>query len=184
MRSQLSCDRRYECFPWVHTCCQFLLDDIGWRGHYKKGVCSTLYPGIVTRLVEMVAFAARFLSIVCLSLVFATSTGANPTPLYPRHATHRTRHIGRDLKLEVYHPPTTYEVCRVAKPLLSCSNSPGRHSVKALHKAPQRICAVAPSPTGLVPLCNPSSTSTLKTFHTRAVTPPRLANLPISSNIM
>lgn len=63
----------------------------------------------------MVAFTTKLLSAVYLSVLFATSASANPTSLHKRHATHRTRHIGRDLKLEVYHPPTNFEVCTFLK---------------------------------------------------------------------
>lgn len=73
-------------------------------------MCNVYNP--LQRNIAMVAFAAKFLSAIYLSVVFAPSIGASPTSdsLYRRHATHRTRNIKGDLHLETYHPPTTYEV--------------------------------------------------------------------------
>ncbi|KAF9020871.1 hypothetical protein BDZ89DRAFT_1164034 [Hymenopellis radicata] len=42
-------------------------------------------------------------------VLLAVSANAAPWPTYSKHATHRTRYIGRDLKVETYHPKTTYQ---------------------------------------------------------------------------
>ncbi|RDB18741.1 Extracellular metalloproteinase mep [Hypsizygus marmoreus] len=52
---------------------------------------------------------SHFLSFVFLT-VFASLATAAPWPLHARHATHRTRYIGkRQLKVQAFHPKTTFK---------------------------------------------------------------------------
>lgn len=54
---------------------------------------------------------SKFLSSVILAVAYASvSNGLVQDRDVPNHSTHRTRHISRDLKLETYHPESTYEV--------------------------------------------------------------------------
>ena len=50
-------------------------------------------------------FASVFLAVLC-----ASSVSAVPYPANSKFATHRTREISRDFKLETYHPESSYEV--------------------------------------------------------------------------
>ena len=52
-------------------------------------------------------FASVFLAVLC-----ASTASAAPYPSGAKHATHRTREIRRDFKLETFHPESTYEVTR------------------------------------------------------------------------
>lgn len=52
----------------------------------------------------------KFLSSVLLAVIYASLSSALISRDVPPHSTHRTRHINRELKLETYHPTTTYEV--------------------------------------------------------------------------
>ncbi|KAK0467497.1 Fungalysin metallopeptidase-domain-containing protein [Armillaria novae-zelandiae] len=53
----------------------------------------------------MVAFdTSVFVAVLCAS----TLVSAGPWPTSSQHATHRVRTIGRDLKVETYHPKSTY----------------------------------------------------------------------------
>ncbi|KAJ7703689.1 Fungalysin metallopeptidase-domain-containing protein [Mycena rosella] len=56
----------------------------------------------------MVAFN-KFFTSVLLAIVYASSSLAAPSPINSKHATHRTREIARGVKLETYHPVSTYE---------------------------------------------------------------------------
>ncbi|RDB22678.1 Extracellular metalloproteinase 10 [Hypsizygus marmoreus] len=56
----------------------------------------------------MVSFN-KFFTSVFLAIVYASVTGATPWPEAAKHATHRTRNVGRGLKLEAYHPETTFK---------------------------------------------------------------------------
>ncbi|KAJ7175170.1 Fungalysin metallopeptidase-domain-containing protein [Mycena crocata] len=56
----------------------------------------------------MVAFN-KFFTSVFLAIVYASSSLAAPSPINSKHATHRTREIARSVKLETYHPVSTYE---------------------------------------------------------------------------
>ncbi|KAI0777812.1 Fungalysin metallopeptidase-domain-containing protein [Trametes elegans] len=49
-------------------------------------------------------FASVFLAVLC-----ATTASAVPYPPSAKYATHRTREISRDLKIEAYNPESTYE---------------------------------------------------------------------------
>ncbi|KAF8894987.1 Fungalysin metallopeptidase-domain-containing protein [Mucidula mucida] len=66
----------------------------------------------------MVSFT-KLLSFVLL----AVSANAAPWPAYSKHATHRTRYIGRDLKIETYHPKTTYQTFGSGKESISFTAS-------------------------------------------------------------
>ena len=50
-------------------------------------------------------FASVFLAVLC-----ATTASAVPYPPTAKYATHRTREISRDFKIEAYHPESSYEV--------------------------------------------------------------------------
>lgn len=52
----------------------------------------------------------KFFASVYLAVVYASLTSAVPSPLSADHSTHRVRHISRDLKIESYHPPSSFEV--------------------------------------------------------------------------
>ena len=52
-------------------------------------------------------FASVFLAVLC-----ASSVSAVPYPASSKFATRRPRVIGRDFKLETFHPESTYEVTR------------------------------------------------------------------------
>ncbi|KAG9217485.1 hypothetical protein CCMSSC00406_0008597 [Pleurotus cornucopiae] len=55
----------------------------------------------------MVAFN-RFFTAVFLAVAYASVSQAVPFEQDVKHATHRIREIGRGLKVEVFHPPTSY----------------------------------------------------------------------------
>lgn len=63
----------------------------------------------------MVSFSGSFFSsIIVAAVLSATCVDAAPWPIHARHATHRTRHIGkRALKIESYHPKSTFKVCSI-----------------------------------------------------------------------
>ena len=65
----------------------------------------------------------KFFTSVYLAVVYASLTNVVPSPLSPDHSTHRVRHIGRDLKIESYHPPSSFEVRR-----FSVAPSPKAHA--------------------------------------------------------
>ena len=50
-------------------------------------------------------FASVFLAVLCASTAIAV-----PYPVDSKYATHRTREISPDFKLEAYHPESSYEV--------------------------------------------------------------------------
>ena len=50
-------------------------------------------------------FASVFLAVLC-----ASTASAVPYPVNSKFATHRTREISRDFKIEAYHPESSYEV--------------------------------------------------------------------------
>ncbi|KAI9453866.1 Fungalysin metallopeptidase-domain-containing protein [Lactarius psammicola] len=54
---------------------------------------------------------SKLLSSVLIALLYASTTSANPWPSTSKHATHRTRTVGADgsLKLETFHPESTFE---------------------------------------------------------------------------
>ena len=52
----------------------------------------------------------KFLSSVLLAIAYASFASAFQARDLPKH-THRVRHISRELKLETFHPESTYEVC-------------------------------------------------------------------------
>ncbi|KAI9428469.1 Fungalysin metallopeptidase-domain-containing protein [Lactarius indigo] len=58
----------------------------------------------------MISFS-KLLSSVLIALLYASTTSANPWPSTSKHATHRTRTLGADgsLKLETFHPESTFE---------------------------------------------------------------------------
>ncbi|KAG6816129.1 hypothetical protein H0H87_008441 [Tephrocybe sp. NHM501043] len=56
----------------------------------------------------MVAFN-KFFTSVLLAIAYASATSAFAVPSQPRHATHRTRIVGRGLKVEAFHPSSSYE---------------------------------------------------------------------------
>jgi len=56
----------------------------------------------------MVSFN-KFFTSVLLAVVYASSALAAPWPLDSKHATHRTRIVGRGLHLETFHPVSTFE---------------------------------------------------------------------------
>ena len=57
----------------------------------------------------MPSFNKSFTS-VYLAVAYASLTSVVPSPLSPDPSTHRVRHISRDLKIESYHPPSSFEV--------------------------------------------------------------------------
>ena len=61
----------------------------------------------------MVAFN-KFFSSVLLAVLYASFSNAVPSASDAKHSTHRVRHIGRGLKVETFHPASTYEVNFVA----------------------------------------------------------------------
>ncbi|KAG7091369.1 hypothetical protein E1B28_010409 [Marasmius oreades] len=56
----------------------------------------------------MVSFN-KFFSTVLLAVLYATHATAAPWPLSSKHSTHRIRHIGRDLKVEAFHPQSDFK---------------------------------------------------------------------------
>ncbi|KAJ7464297.1 Fungalysin metallopeptidase-domain-containing protein [Mycena galericulata] len=56
----------------------------------------------------MVAFN-KFFTSVLLAIVYASSSLAATVPINSKHSTHRVRSIVNDVKIEVYHPASTYE---------------------------------------------------------------------------
>lgn len=54
--------------------------------------------------------SSKLLSSVLLAVTYASMSTAFVANDVPNHSTHRTRHISRELKLETFHPATTYEV--------------------------------------------------------------------------
>ncbi|GLB39380.1 putative fungalysin metallopeptidase (M36) [Lyophyllum shimeji] len=56
----------------------------------------------------MVAFN-KFFTSVFLAIAYASTTSAFAIPSEAKHATHRTRHVGRGLKVEAFHPASSYE---------------------------------------------------------------------------
>ncbi|KAH9164614.1 Fungalysin metallopeptidase-domain-containing protein [Lactarius sanguifluus] len=54
---------------------------------------------------------SKLLSSVLIALLYSSTANANPWPLTSKHATHRTRAVGADgsLKLEIFHPESTFE---------------------------------------------------------------------------
>ncbi|KAJ7093323.1 Fungalysin metallopeptidase-domain-containing protein [Mycena belliarum] len=61
----------------------------------------------------MVAFN-KFFTSVFLAVVYASSALALTVPMNAKHATHATRMLAGNVKLEVYHPASTYETFGVA----------------------------------------------------------------------
>lgn len=57
----------------------------------------------------MVAFN-KFFTTVFLAIAYASVSQAVPYSQDVKHSTHRVREIGRGLKVEVYHPQTSYTV--------------------------------------------------------------------------
>jgi len=58
----------------------------------------------------MVSFNKFFVS-VFLAVVYASSSLALVTPIHSRHATHgAVRNFGRGIKIEPFHPASTYQV--------------------------------------------------------------------------
>ncbi|KDR76563.1 hypothetical protein GALMADRAFT_246959 [Galerina marginata CBS 339.88] len=57
----------------------------------------------------MAFFTKSFFPLI-LAILLATYAEAAPWPIYARHATHRTRHIGRrSMKIDSYHPKSTFK---------------------------------------------------------------------------
>ena len=59
--------------------------------------------------------------LVTVFLATISSVQATPYPSFTKHATHRVRHVGRGLKVEVYHPKNTFKVCLYPAPIDNCS---------------------------------------------------------------
>ncbi|KAJ7579596.1 Fungalysin metallopeptidase-domain-containing protein [Mycena floridula] len=57
----------------------------------------------------MFAFNILLKSII-LAVVYASHAAASPYPQSSKHATHRIRHFTRDLKLEAFHPVSSFEI--------------------------------------------------------------------------
>lgn len=55
-------------------------------------------------------FSHKVFTSVLLAVLFASSSFAAPWPSTSKHATHRVRDISSDLKLETFHPASTFEV--------------------------------------------------------------------------
>ncbi len=66
-----------------------------------------------SKLLDMVSFN-KFFSSVFLAVVYASSVGAVPLTSSAKHATHRTRSLANNLEIEVFNPPSTYEVRKLA----------------------------------------------------------------------
>ena len=60
------------------------------------------------------------LSSVLLALAYTSATSAVPSPEAVRmHSTHHIRSVGgRGLEIEIYNPPSSYEVCALGQPWL------------------------------------------------------------------
>ncbi|KAF8970318.1 Fungalysin metallopeptidase-domain-containing protein [Flammula alnicola] len=56
----------------------------------------------------MVSFK-KLLTSVFLAVAYTQSAAAVPWPLTSKHATHRVRQVTRELAIETYHPPSTFE---------------------------------------------------------------------------
>ncbi|KAF5380174.1 hypothetical protein D9615_006215 [Tricholomella constricta] len=56
----------------------------------------------------MVSFN-KFFTSVLLAIAYASATSAFAVPADSKHATHRTRLVGRGLKVEAFHPSSSYE---------------------------------------------------------------------------
>lgn len=59
----------------------------------------------------MVSFNKFFTSVV-LAIAYANSAAAAPFDTSAKHAAFRTRSLANDVKLEVFNPPSTFEVRR------------------------------------------------------------------------
>jgi extracellular elastinolytic metalloproteinase len=64
----------------------------------------------------MVGFTSSFFKSVFLAIVYASSALALTVPTGSKHATHRVRSIANNVKIEVYHPESAYEVSRQIGP--------------------------------------------------------------------
>lgn len=51
----------------------------------------------------------KFLKTVCLAILYASATSASPFPPSAKYATHHVREVGQGLRIETFHPPSTYE---------------------------------------------------------------------------
>lgn len=51
----------------------------------------------------------KLFSSVLLALLYASTATAAPWPTTSKHSTHRVRNVGRDLKIETFHPESSYE---------------------------------------------------------------------------
>lgn len=58
----------------------------------------------------------KLFSSVLLALLYASTATAAPWPTTSKHSTHRVRNVGRDLKIETFHPESSYEV-RIPMPI-------------------------------------------------------------------
>ena len=56
--------------------------------------------------------------LVTVLLAIISSVQATPYPSFLKHSTHRVRHVGRGLKVEVYHPKNTFKVCLYPTPIV------------------------------------------------------------------
>lgn len=65
---------------------------------------------------------ASLLSTVLLSTTL-TMVEAGPLPAYNKHATHRTRHVGRQVKVEAFNPPSTFQIFGEDAPSLTITDS-------------------------------------------------------------
>lgn len=61
----------------------------------------------------MVSFN-KFFSSVFLAVVYASTVGSVPLTSSAKHATHRTRSLANNLEIEVFNPPSTFEVTKSA----------------------------------------------------------------------
>ena len=86
---------------------------------YKASKCNSILQRFfasspflprTTELLSKMVLSSKLFSSVLLAVTYASMSAALVAKDVPNHSTHRTRHISRDLKLETYHPPTTYEV--------------------------------------------------------------------------
>ena len=64
----------------------------------------------------MFAFKQVFASVL-LAILFASAVIAAPYPASSKYATHSRREISPGVKIEVYHPQSTYEVSRRIIPI-------------------------------------------------------------------
>ncbi len=97
------------CTAWGKTISIAMENDVGMIGVLKR---DTTRYGFIQRSSSsrMHPFVGALLSPILLATLFARFSYAAPWASPAKHATHRVRTIGRDLKIEAYHPKSSFKV--------------------------------------------------------------------------